>query len=227
MARTRSLIEMRGDVRRRADVESADERHPDADITRYINQGMTELRDLLIEARGLTYFRKDPPQTITTTDNTTRYPLSADFNRLIAIRLAGSFGYCLTPFTTQDEPALRAPGVTAGPYPTHYQLQPGYVAILPVHSAGAALVVDYIPTQTDLVADGDLFDGFNGWEEYVVDFAAHCIAVKDARWELARSLEADIKKLSSRVLKLAPKRDAFRAERVKDVRGFFGGRRFR
>lgn len=220
MARTRTLVNLRGDAYRRADVESATERHPAADVTRYVNQGATELYDLLVEARGRRFFRKNPPQSITTTASTSRYALNADFYRLISVRRSGEGGELLRSFDHVDEPWLRDDGASSD-YPTHYELQPGYIELLPLHSAGTTIVVDYVPVFTDLSADGDTFDGINGWEEYAVDYAARCMAVKDEEWELVRALDADMARLRERIQKLAPTRDAFRAERVKDVRGWW------
>ncbi len=216
MSRTRSLANLRDDARKRADVEALDDRHPDPDVTRYINQGGAALRDLLIKARGRTYFRKATPQTITTT-SATQYALNSDFLRLISVRLSGVGGYTLEPFTPQDEPWLREPGVS-GTWPTHYELQPGYIELLPASSAGQAVIVDYIPTFADLVADDDTLEGYAGWEEYVVCFAACCMLTKDGELEDKSSIRADMKDIEARIASLAPGRDAFRAERVKDVR---------
>ena len=225
MARTTTFAVLKAEARKRADVESADERHPDSDVGRYVNQGATALRELYIEARGRTYFRKDPAQTITTDGINSRFALNPDFLRLISIRIAGLGGYTLDPFSQQDEPQLRS--FTSGAWPTHYELQPAYVEILPLPSAGMTVQLDYIPAFTDLEEEDDKLEGFNGHEEYVVLFAAQCIAVKDDEMDLARKLDDDMKKVAARVAKLAPGRDAFRGERVKDVRQtrYIGGRR--
>ncbi len=216
MARVRTLADLRDDARKRADVEALDDRHPDADVTRYVNQGGAALRDLLIEARGRTYFRKVTPQTITTT-SATRYALNEDFLRLISVRLSDPGGYMLEPFSPQDEAELREPNIT-GTYPTHYELQPAYIELLPATQGGKTVIVEYIPTFTDLSADDDELEGYDGWEEFVVCFAARCIATKDAEWELVRELKDEMGTVAERIAKLAPSRDAFRAERVKDVR---------
>lgn len=216
--RTRRLDEMRDDAYERSDNEGATDRHPPANVTRYVNQGCAELYDLLVEARGRQFYRKVPPQTITTVDGTTRYTLASDFYRLISVRKACQSQMLLAPFRAEQEPELREPGNEA-PWPTHYELQGPYIEFLPVHPADLCIVVDYVPVLADLVADGDVFDGINGWEEYAVVFAARCMAVKDEEWDLARELRADMDRLAARIAKLAPHRDQFRAERVKDVRG--------
>lgn len=218
MGRTRQLVDLRGDAYRRADAEGATDRHPVPDVTRYVNQGAAALYDLLVEARGRTFFRKNPPQTIVTTLATSRYDLAADFYKLISVRRDGPVGNALLVFTPNEEPILRS-SMQSTQFPTHYELRPGAIEILPLHGAGTNIVVDYVPVYVDMVADADTFDGINGWEEYAVDFAAKCMAVKDAEWELAQALDADMRKLEKRIQALAPTRDAFRPERVKDVRG--------
>lgn len=217
MGRTRRLDELRNDARKRADVESATDRHPDADVTRYVNQGITELYDLLIDARGRSFFRKPTPHEITTLANTTRYPLPADFYQLISVRREGETGDLLDPFTAEDEPWLRATSATAT-YATHYELQNGTIELLPLHAAGSIVAVEYIPTPTDLAADADTFDGINGWEEYVVAFAAREMAWKDDEPSVAAACTAQMAALAARIAKLATQRDRFRAPRVRDVR---------
>lgn len=217
MARTRTLADLRDDAYKCADLESAEDRHPPSDVTRYINQGGAELRDLIIEARGRTFFRSATPQTITTSASSTRYDLAEDFYRLISVRLSGDGGYTLDPFNPQDEPALREPGM-GNSRPTHYELQANAIELLPAHAANLTVVVEYIPAFTDLVTDFDVLEGYSGWEEYPVLFAARCMAIKDADWERVRALTADLDRLKARIQRLAPHRDAFRSETIKDVR---------
>lgn len=217
MARSRRLDDLRTDAYKRSDNEGATDRHPPADVTRYINQGRAERYDLMVEARGRQYFRKNPAQKITTLSTATRYALNPDFYRLISVRRACDAPALLYPFRAEDEPDLRM--VSGFPWPEYYELQNGFIELLPAHAAGVCIVVDYVPVITDLVADADQTDGINGWEEYEIDFAARCMASKDEEWELVRSIDADMARMKDRIAKLAPTQDTFRAERVKDVRG--------
>lgn len=234
MARSRAGDDLIDDAYRRSDNEGATDRHPRADVLRYVNQGCAELYDLLIEARGRTYYRSATAWSFTTTADTTLYTASfpATFYRLVSIRVSdGTVGEPLHPFTPMEEPELRTDGVAAY-FPTHYELRPNGVVLLPEHSAGKTVTVDYIPTFTDLSDSGaSTFDGINGWEEYAVCFAARNMATKDEEWELARALESDMARLKERISKLAPHRDAFRPRRLQDVRGTRmrgggGGRRY-
>ncbi len=223
MARTRSGADLIDDSYLRADLVGATDRHPRDVVLRYVNQGAAELYDLLVEARGRAYYRATP-STITTTVATSRYAMPAAFYRLISIRVAGQGGYCLEPFNPQMEPMLREPGNTAAK-PTHYELQPGYVELLPLHSGGTSVVVDYVPVFTDLTDDTtSTFDGINGWEQYLVYFAAREMLFNDG--ESTSDQDRAMQAMAMRIGKLAPGRDSFRAERVKNVRRTVGWRRW-
>jgi hypothetical protein len=217
MARTRSGQDLINDAYARSDLESAEDRHARATVLQYVNQGCAALYDLLVEARGPAYFRTTAPN-ITTLADTSEYDLPGNFYQLISVRLAGQNGDTMEPFQAQDEPSLRLP--TTVSYPRYYQIRAGKIELLPKHAAGSTVVLDYVPTcpalEDSLVS---LFDGINGWEEYVVCYAAKMMATKDQDWDVVHEMRADMKALTDRVLKLAPKRDAFRAERVKNVRG--------
>lgn len=210
-ARTRTLVLLRGDVRKKADVVGATARHPDSDLTRYINQGAARLRDLLIEIRGRAFFRATPHTFTTTT--ATRYALPSGFYQLLSLR--DDEGTVFTTFSAQDEGALRL--ITSGPA-RFYELQDGYVELLPAPQAGRLITLDWLKAHTDLSADADPLEGFDGWEDFVVAHAARCVAVRDAEWELAAALKGELDDLTSRIRKLAPKRDQFRPERVRNVR---------
>ena len=220
MARTRTGAELIDDSYKRADLVAATDRFPRTEVLRYVNQGGAALYDLLIEARGRPYYAKKPATTITTTASTSRYALASDFYRLSAVRVSGVGGFTLEPFTAQDEPWLREPGVTANK-PTHYELQPGYIELLPLHSAGLSVIVDYVPYFPDLSDGAGTFDGINGWEEYIVYSAARDMLLKEDELGLVKKFEDEMARLELRISKLAPGRDAFRAERVKNVRGGF------
>lgn len=214
---------------KRADQEGATDRHPRADVLAYVNQGAREVYDLLIEANGRGYYRSSSPWSITTTADTTHYTSSfpTTFYRLVSVRVSdGATQETLIPFTPTEEPGLRSSG-TAAYNPTHYELRPNGITLLPEHAAGRTVIVEYVPAMTDLTDSGSsFFDAINGWHEYIIAFAARCMAVKDGEYDLARVLGETIASETRRIAKLAPKRDAYKPRRVSDVRGprMFGGR---
>lgn len=227
MGRTVELQDIRAAAYKRADAEGAVDRFPPAEVDGYINEGGPELWDLLIEARGRSFCRKEPSFEITTTADTDAYDLPSLFYKLISVRVKGDGGEPLHAFTPQEEAYLRDASALR---PLKYDLRPTKIALLPLHAAGLTIVLDYVPAWTDLVDNDDTFDGINGWEVYLSDYAAKKMAAKDEDWELVRLIDSDMTKTAQRIAKLAPNRDGFRPERVKDVRGGrrppFFGRRF-
>lgn len=221
--RSRTGASLIDDAYKRADNESATDRHPRTDVLRYCNQGGAELWDLIIEARGMEYCQATPTS-ITTTASTTSYSLDDTFYLLISVYLDGTTGGPIMPFSSQEEPLLRT-AAAASTAPLYYQLNrtaagANTITILPTHSAGLTIKVRWVPVFTDLTDNSsNPFAGVNGWEEYIVAFAARCMAVKDEEWNLAQALDRDMERLRERIQKLAPKRDLHRARRVKDVRG--------
>lgn len=210
------------DAYKRADTEGATDRHPRTDVLRYVNQGRREFFDLLVEANGRGYFRSATPWTITTTADTTLYTSSfpSAFYELISVRVSDSnVQEPLIPFTPTEEPDLRRSTAVAY-FPTHYEMRPNGIALLPEHAAGHSVIVEYIAVPTDLTDAADSYlDDINGWCEYVTDFAARCMAFKDEEWELMRALDNDLARMKERVAKLATKRDRYKPRRVSDVRG--------
>lgn len=67
--RTRTLSAMCDDAYKAADMEGFTERYPVAEVTRYINQGVAELWDLLVAAKGYAYFGR-PYYKLSTTSTT-------------------------------------------------------------------------------------------------------------------------------------------------------------
>jgi hypothetical protein len=48
-----------------------------------------------------------------------------------------------------------------------YRLRASQLEFLPVPTGAVTARLQYVPVFTDLVADGDTFDGINGWEKMV------------------------------------------------------------
>src|ERR1044072_402065 len=215
--RTRSGQELIDDSYDRADTDGASERHPRSRVLRDVNQGGAELWDLIIKARGRSFCRSPVPWTITTTDNTLVYTLGypADFYQLIGVRLSGDYAEGLDPLQPYEEPYY-GDSVTTSTVPSHYDMHPEGLALYPRHQAGLTLVVDYVPRWTDLTDSMDsTVDGVNGWEEYIVCYAARCMARRDDERQAAADLTSDMKDLATRIAQLGPQRGKQGARRVR------------
>lgn len=232
MPRTRTLEELTSDVRIKADIRNALSRWPNALLYRFVNQGGAALRDLMIEVRGQPFFRKSPAPAITLLAGTTEYTLPADFHMLISVRDEET-GDMLRAFKVDDESWLRLDSLGAD-RATHYRLQQDpavsatpSIEFLPETRGGKRIILDYVPTYTDLVvAPGtpNALLGFQGWEDYVVAFAAREVFKADDEREKVKEMTDEMAEIASRIRKLAPKRDQFRPERVRNVRNPFGRR---
>ena len=191
MARTRTLGDLRSDVRQRASLESS-QSVTDAEVNEYINQSIAELYDLLLASRGMDFYEK--LQTFSTVGGTPQYALARDFYQLIRIEaVLSGFAVPLLPFTHMEHGVLSQ-------YPTQ---------------GGMVINVLYVPTPTRLVADSDTFDGYGGWEEFaIVDAAMKCLEKRD---EDAAPLAARKARMEQRIERMAPNRDAFMPTRRADV----------
>lgn len=219
--RARSGQDLINDSYERADVEGESDRFPRPSVLRYVNQGGAELWDIIVKARGRSFCRSTTPWTITTLGNTILYTVGypTDFYQLLGVRLDGDYAAGIDTLLPYEE-AYFADAVITGTLPSHYDLRPNGLALFPRHSANLTVVVDYVKGWLDLTdSPSSNFDGINGWEEYIVCFAARCIARKDDDRELAQSLTSDMAALASRIGQLAPQRDKSQARRVRDVRG--------
>ena len=181
------------------------------------------LRDVIIAARGKLYFRSSTPWTFTTTKNTVLYtagfPLT--FYEAIAVRVDcnGCSPANLDLVGPLELPALVDKRRCSG-WPTHYDLRPNGIEIYPRHDAGLTITVEWIPASDDLEDSGTSYaDGYNGWEDYIVAYAAKKMAEKDDEPAVQASCVSEMAELAARIKLMAPKRDIHRPRRVQDVRG--------
>lgn len=226
MSRSRPLSAMREEAYQRADTDGALDRHPRDQVDRYLNQGGAAFFDILIAARGPEFLQASP-YTITTTADTSSYDLPAAFYLLVGVRFDGEGAYPLVRFGSHEEAALRDSTLPTTSRPTHYQVRrtsagTSSLVVLPEHDAGLTIKVDYVPCWTDLVDDDDTVDGINGWEEYMVTYAALRMAQRDDEMGLADRLERELQGIKARIQGVSQKRDMHEARRVKDVRGLKG-----
>lgn len=221
MARTRSGASLIDDAYEVSDLVGFTDRHPRTQVLRWINQGGAELWDIILSARGRAFGRSANPWSITTVADTVLYTSGypADFLDLISVRLAGPGGEMLHPVRPEEEAFLREPGIYSNA-PEFYELAPGGLRLFPLHESGKIVIVEYAKTFTDLTdSSGSLFDGFNGWEDYLVYHAASEMLKKEGERQEADGFLRDKAMLKERIMKRLPARDGYGPRRAKDVRG--------
>jgi hypothetical protein len=217
IAREISLEELVLAGLRRADRERAGSRFPPDELLRYANEAIAELRDLILSARGQGYFAKTKTYTLT---SATSYDLPLDFYQLVSARIdrGGSNTYPIEPFNDLEEAALvSAHSGGGGGASERYHLRDETFDLYMHSATGTSLVLRYIPSPPYLSSLRSTVNLW-GWEEHVVIGIALRVAEKDDESERIVRLTQAQAKLEARIRGLAPKRDAWRPEQVRDVR---------
>ena len=182
----RTLLELRTDARRYADMESS-EFVPDAEVDRYLNLGIAGLWHEWLQADVDRLLRTTE---ISTTSGTREYALPDDFAaiRLVEV-LQGPGGDVLGPLESFN----LGDGTTSGA--SHAQVY-DYIGVrytvigqgqsgdetrllFDPDPQSRAYRVRYIPGPPVLVNDGNTLDGVAGWEEWAVLWAAEQMMAKE------------------------------------------------
>lgn len=217
MARLVSLAELKSESRFRSNMERSGFIQ-DPELTSYINASLTELYDLLVDAYGSDYYLADP-YVITTVSGQESYALPPDFYKLMGIDQDNGDGNIVTlkPFMFSERNQYQGPYFSLQSFAplSMYQIRGDKISFIPKDNQANTYKVWYIPACPKLVADGDTFDGVNGWEEYVIVDCAIKMRVKE---------ESDVQVLLKskqdmylRLKAMAKDRDSGMSLRVTDV----------
>lgn len=181
MGRKVTLLQLRTQSRQRADQENSGF-IKDPELNSYINNSIAELYDLLISAYGEGYFEADPFR-IVTQANVEKYELPDDFYKLLGVDLV---------LSNSDRLTLRKYEFNKRNYYTNatsfsltadenikYRLRGSNISFIPAQIGVKNIDLIYVPNAPLLEVNSDEFDGFNGWEEYVIIDAAIKMRVKE------------------------------------------------
>lgn len=174
-----TLAEFRTRARRRADMENSTF-IADAELSRYVNDSISELYDLLIQTRGENYYVSS--NTFSTVAGTASYSLPNDFLKLMGVDWNQSSNevFTLSQFMWQERNRYNNPLFYSNYFGnTRYQIRGNNLVLTPVPTGVNSITLWYIPRFAELSSDGATFDGINGWEEYVVIDAAIKMRVKE------------------------------------------------
>jgi len=216
MARTVTLATLRTRVRQLADLENS-AFVSDTELTDKINEAITELYDLLVRAAGDEYYATT--SSITTTAGTAAYALPATFYKLCGVDWTNppSGGTAtLEPYTLLARNMFtgEANGWSFYQRP-RYRLNRTNINFIPTPDAGQAITLHYVPTPTALSADGDTFDGIDGWEKLVVYTAAiECLIKEESDPSALMALREQVRQ---RIESQASERDIGAPAAVTDV----------
>ena len=171
---------MLDDVRKRADIENATDRFPDAELTEYINQSIARLY-VMLERADYTYYRSTT--TFSTVSGTATYSLqagpAAEIWTLKSVHVylnaSGSQRIKATRFNPNEHAWLDMAGVWAPGYPVYYKFHGVQFTLSPIPNGVFTVLVEYTPAPARLSSGSETFDGVAGFEEWVIlDAAIKC-----------------------------------------------------
>ncbi len=211
MARTRTLVQLRAEVRERADIEN-DPHVSDSEVTRFINQSIAALHDQVTLACQDDYTTS---QAISTVNGTEAYALAAAFYKLVSVEVTINGRTRQIGKWTFEERARYLNVTTWGlvSQPVAYRLVGSdSIRFMPIPDGVYSVTVWYIPAATQLALDADTYDGRDGWEEWVVLDAA--IKAKTKSEEDVRDLTNERDRVWLRIEKSFPTKDQARPDKI-------------
>lgn len=231
MPRTRTLAEMRLDARQLADKEN-DDHVQTTELTRWVNQSLAELWSLIFTGDPDRYMQITD---ITTVSNTFRYDLPTDFLSVRSVErmsdTLANIGVRIRPFRLQERSHYVEPwwnglrytnvryrvdggGVDGTEARLHFTPDPG----------NNTYRLYYAQQPQDLVADGDVFDGVAGWEEWIALDCAIKMLVKEESDPTA--LQMRQQRVELRINHMATLRDTGGEGTIADVKRYRRRRRY-
>lgn len=207
MASTVTLSSLKTQVRQRADMQNT-QFVTDAELTLYINSAIQELYDMLVEAAEDYYTISS---SIVCDGIANSYTVPVDFYKLMGIDYTvGNDPIPMEKYTFLDRNRYS----TSDNRIIRYRLIKNAIIFQPVPAA-QTMTLWYIPAFTFLSADADVFDGINGWEDFVVcDAAIKCKMKEEAD---VSELLLEKKGIEDRIEAMRFSRDQGTPERVGDV----------
>lgn len=209
-----SLTTLRALVRERADmVGSAFVADTATGLDAWINEGYQRLHGLLVEAMGDEYVESQA--TLTTVAGTSDYALPATFFKLYGIDLpVGGSTRTLRPFTRGERNSLTAVNPSWLTVP-RYRVTGSNLRLLPAPQSVMVGTIFYAPVCPTLTAGSDSVSVPNGWELYIVLYAAIQALLKEE--SDVRGLREELSKLEANIIKLRDDRDQAFPHQAVDV----------
>lgn len=232
---TMTFLELRNRSREESDMVYSDF-VTENELKFYVNSSLKELYDLLV-ATYADYYEIGPVQfTLTGTEST--FQLPDDFYKMRSmqrnITTSPNQWFTVHKFNMENMNQFNQFNYVSGTYPlVKYRVfgspnlnDNGYVQFIPEQSAQGLYRYFYVPQCPKLVDDDDVYNGINGWEEYIiVDCAIKMLAKQEDDVSVFMQRKRD---LISRIEAMAADRDAGEPEKIADIRstsyyGPFGG----
>ncbi len=220
-----TFLEIRDAARQRSDMVKS-KFVTEAELKGYVNASVKELYDLLVSTFD-DYYTAEPLE-FELTGVEDGYNLPDDFYKLRGldrqIDSASATWFTVHNFNFEERNRYNQFTAIRSSYPAiRYRVMGssdlegnGFIKIIPKAGAGGTYRMWYVPKCPTLVADGDEFNGINGWEEYVIVDCA--IKMLEKQEDDVSVFLAQKKALIERIEAMAPNRDAGEPERITDSR---------
>ena len=153
--RSRTMTDLIGDVRRRADIERMDAVNghvPDAEIVRYLQTGLQKVHSLMIEAYGMDYFYSEYQVTVTggiPGAEGSDVALPPDFFKLLGVdlQITPSQTVAMKPYQRFQRNMYRnAPYVSWYGIVYRYRLTGSFIRFIPQAQTSIPVTILYVPT---------------------------------------------------------------------------------
>jgi hypothetical protein len=229
MARTRTLQELRDEARQTVDM--ADTQFvTDQTWNRWINQGVARVWNHLVRADPLRYVNATP-YSLSTTSGTYLYNLETSVPTLLEVVLVslvrGSDRITVNRFHFQERNRhTNTPNVDVTPWgrtSVHYCLYgndidgTGQRIEFRPDPGTNTYEIHYVTRAPELDDDTDAYDGINGFEDYVIEWAARKAARKEESYEMFQSLNATLAEAKAEIEAMGPNRDSGQPDRIQDT----------
>lgn len=184
--RTRTLLQLRSMVRRRADVDYDTDRHTDAVLNDDLNQGIAELRGALTQD-GATLYRAVTTATVSASDAVSGQPYAtisfpADAERIESVDVRDDDVWSPLEHVDHRDRLGIASSTTSSCRPAAWSLfsfDSSTLAIYPRPDDTYTLAITYDVQHTDLSDDTDTLTVLPGFADWVTWYAAARIAERD------------------------------------------------
>lgn len=223
-----TLSQFRLEARQRADMVNSNF-VTDSELTGYINNSISELHDMLVQAYGEDYYVKEVEFN---TDGTDNYELSSivtddDFYKLRGVdsKLNGTEWYTLKPFNFNERNRSQNISTNYGLGNIRYRIVGQKLRFTPMPDTNLEMKLWYVPIAQVLTEDTDSYNDLNNFSEYVIVDAA--IKMMQKEESDVTVLAAQKGALKRRIEEAANNRDAGAGDSISDVHNenndyFFG-----
>lgn len=221
MAKTVRLDSLQLQVRQRANLERDQDLVPDTELTQYLNNSIGEFWDLLLAADSAAVRSTTQLAIIAGTDT---YALPGDFYKLLGVEMQVTAGATTDwrdvrrcPFEERNRRTWSLPRPGGVPFRYFLSGTAGVMNLVlrPMPQGAATVRAWYCPVAPTLANPGDVLDGVDGLEEFViVDAAIKCAQKEEGDVSV---LLAQKQALVARIQAAAKDRDQSEPAAMNDV----------